>query len=102
MDRSHIGELLAVWGLALTGPGACIAATGRLNTVGIALWIAFGLYFGSGVYYVKLLVAGAREQESISRRTKWLLGWPLGAYHLVLISIVALSGSMLEAADIPT
>jgi len=55
-DMSVMGELAGIAGLALGGPMAYYAASGRLDGTAAILWLINVLYFGSTVFYIKLKV----------------------------------------------
>jgi hypothetical protein len=60
MDRSQWGELLGVGALALTGPACAWIQPGHQTSVAWLAWAGCTLFFGSGVFYVKMLLAVAR------------------------------------------
>jgi len=63
-ERSLAMQLLAVGGLTLTAPAAWYAATGRLDTRSLLLWLLNVLYFAGGVFYVKMHVAAALRRKT--------------------------------------
>jgi len=62
-QRSAAAQLLAVGGLTLTAPAAWYAATGRIDAKAFWLWTLNALYFGGGVFYVKMHVAAALRRK---------------------------------------
>jgi hypothetical protein len=63
-ERGVAVQLVAVAGLTLTAPAAWYAVTGRLDTKGFWLWILNALYFGGGVFYVKMHVTAALHRKA--------------------------------------
>ncbi len=84
LDRSEWGEILASGALALTGPAAAVAAQGEINRLAITLWAASTLYFTSGIFFVKMLLAAAKERGEIGREARLRLGSNCLIYHAFL------------------
>jgi hypothetical protein len=53
---SVVGELSAIFGLALGAPLAYYGASGQFDGTAILLWLINALYFGGTVFYIKLKV----------------------------------------------
>ena len=85
VDRSVLGEVLSVGGLALTGSAACVVATGRLDLLAACVWIAFWTKYVSGIYNVKMLVGATKARAAAGR---WQVGRGLLIYHAVLLTAV--------------
>ena len=72
-ERNIAVQLVAVAGLTLTAPAAWYTATGRMDSKALWLWILNALYFGGGVYYVKMHVAAAirrKAYESLAEKAQ--------------------------------
>jgi len=54
--RTVPGELTGIIGLTMTGPMAHYAATGKIQALGLWLWVLCILYFASSIFYVKAVV----------------------------------------------
>ena len=83
-ERSVTMQLLAVCGLTLTAPAAWYAATGTLTSRAWLLWILNVLYFGGGVFYVKMHVAAAIRRGN----SKIRLGAPVLVYYAALMCVL--------------
>jgi len=89
-DRGVAGEILAISGLALGAPAAYYAASGRLGTGALWLWVLSVLYFTSSVFYVKMRVLSSNrrrvEAYRCARRN-------CASYHAFLfLGLIALAG----------
>lgn len=84
VDRTVGGELVVVGGLGLTAPGAYVVATGALDWTAVVIWLWVTLYFGSSIFYVKMLIAAAQLREVPDVHVRWQLGRGLGIYHVLL------------------
>ena len=62
-ERNIAVQLAAVAGLTLTAPAAWYVATGRMDAKALRLWLLNALYFGGGVFYVKMHVAAAIRRK---------------------------------------
>lgn len=86
-DRTLGAELLGTLGLTAAAPAA-MAATGRGDLVTwLSLWIACVLYFASGVFFVRMRLAGAMRPSEWARHRRLNL-----AYHAILAGFVAAAG----------
>jgi hypothetical protein len=63
-EMSVAGELAGITGLALGAPMAYYAASGRLDSTALALWLLNVLYFGGTVFYIKLKVRQQPRQPA--------------------------------------
>ena len=97
-ERSVPAQLLAVAGLTLTAPAAWYAATGRLDSKALWLWLLNVLYFGGGVFYVKMHVAAAIRRKPLgSWREKMALGAGTLLYYtgaLVCLGVLAAANAV--------
>lgn len=89
VDRGTAAELSTVAVLSLSGPAAFIAARGEASPTAWLLWGACSLYFGSSVFYVKMLVARARTRAPEEPATTWTSGRRLVFYHVLLVAALA-------------
>jgi hypothetical protein len=55
-------QLVGAIGLTATAPAACIVATGRLDSVAAALWLANWLFAGDQIHFVQLRIHAARVE----------------------------------------
>lgn len=92
-ERSTVAQLIAVCGLTLTAPAAWYAATGRIDPKALSLWLLNALYFGGGVFYVKMHVAAAmRKRPFESVRVKIAMGASTLFYHTgALVCLIVLA-----------
>jgi hypothetical protein len=89
LDRSVFGELVGTSGLALSAPAAVAVANGTLNSTAWLLWAACALFFGSGVFHVKMLLAGAKHKGAMDTAARRRIGRANVLYHAV-VAVVAL------------
>ena len=89
LDRSQWGEILGVGALALTAPAAYVVARGALDSRAWTLWAACVLYFSSGIFYVKMLLAAVKVRRVIGWPERWRVGRDNLLYHLLLVGGVA-------------
>ncbi|MCL5960529.1 MAG: YwiC-like family protein [Chloroflexi bacterium] len=97
-DRTAWGELLAIAGLSMTGPGAYYSLVGTFDNTAFALWILPFLYSGSSVFYVKMKVRQRlSKNRATERREKWRIGQASALYLVSLLVVavgLALSGAI--------
>jgi len=87
--RSLAAEIIGVGLLTASAPAAWIAARGRLNAQGVAVWLANLLFFFGGVLYVKYRVRGILAHRSFDHWTERLVFvWPVLGYHLILVAFL--------------
>jgi hypothetical protein len=87
MDRSESGEVLAVTGLTLTAPAAYATATGQFDGFAVCLWAVSILYFASSIFFVKMLLGGAKYKGEITPAVRLRIGrWNI-AYHVALFAV---------------
>lgn len=88
LDRSQWGEILAVGALALTAPAAWVVAFGALDSRAWWVWAACTLFFSSGVFFVKMLLAAARMRGEFRAPERWRAGRDNLVYHALLLALV--------------
>ncbi|MEK7406542.1 MAG: hypothetical protein AAB225_15675 [Acidobacteriota bacterium] len=81
------GAILAIAGLALAAPAAHYATQGRWSVEALWLWLLSGLYFASGVLYVKFRVLSAHARDERVRR------WCAAYHSFLLASLAALTAT---------
>ena len=84
LDRTVLGEVLAVSGLTLTAPAAWVVATGELDSTAWWLWAASTAFFASGVMHVKTLMRCALHKSAWTREIHRRLCGPALLYHMLL------------------
>lgn len=84
LDRSIWARLLAVPGITLTGPAAIVAARGQFDASAWAVWLASCGIFSSGVVFVAMLIAGARQRKPLTPAVRLRLGRTHLGWHLAL------------------
>jgi len=88
-DRGVAGEIFAISGLALGAPAAYYAASGRLGTAALWLWVLSVLYFTSSVFYVKMRVLSSNRRRVEAYRGARLY---CASYHaLLFVGLIALA-----------
>jgi hypothetical protein len=101
-ERSIAVQLIAVAGLTLTAPATWYAATGRMDAKALWLWLLNALYFGGGVFYVKMHVAAAiRRRAFHGWREKMGLGAGTLLYYtgaMVCLGVLAAAKAIPAAA----
>ena len=88
LDRSILGEILAVIGLTLSAPAAVVVSRGSMDMLSLILWLACALFFGSGIFHVKTLLSGVKHKGELTAKTRWKIGRPSIAYHIALSHVV--------------
>lgn len=88
LDRSQWGEMLAVAALTLTAPAAYVVAGGTDRAAAWCLWTVCILYFSSGVFYVKMLLAAAKVKGAFSARTQWRVARDNLLYHVLMVVVL--------------
>ncbi len=84
LDRSLGGEIVAVAALTLTAPAGVVAGGGALDTDAWRLWALCALYFSSGIFYVKMLLAALAVRGTIERQERQRIGREQRIYHALL------------------
>lgn len=97
LDRSVWGELLATAALCLSAPALFAASTGRIPARAWLLWAACALFFSSGIFNVKMLLASVKTRNDPERR--WSAGRDSLVYHLALVVLVSAAAAWLPARE---
>ena len=87
-DRTLGGALTGMAGITLAAPAAHAVAAGAAQPVGAMLWGLCFLFFGSGIFYVRMRVQGmlaARQGASASSNPALL---PCVLYHAILLAVM--------------
>lgn len=84
LDRTVLGEVLAVSGLTLTAPAAWVVSRGELSGTAWWLWAASTAFFASGVLHVKTLMRCALHKSDWTREVHRQLCGPSLLYHMLL------------------
>ncbi len=84
LDRTVLGEVLAVSGLTLTAPAAWVVGRGELSGAAWWLWAASTAFFASGVVHVKTLMRCALHKSNWTRAVHRQLCGPSLLYHMLL------------------
>jgi len=87
-DRTLGGALTGMAGITLAAPAAHAVAVGAAQPVGAMLWGLCFLFFGSGIFYVRMRVQGmlaARQGASASSNPALL---PCVLYHAILLAVM--------------
>jgi hypothetical protein len=87
-DRTLGGELAGMAGLTMVAAAAHAVAAGAVQPVGAMLWGLCFLFFGSGVFYVRMRVQGmlaARQGAPASANPAVL---PCVLYHAILVAVI--------------
>ncbi len=94
IDRSTSVELATVGVLAFAAPATIIVAEGSWSGMAFAVWGACALFFGSSVFYVKMVVGATHDGETVAWRTR--AGRVLMVYHLCVVAAVAVAASVVD------
>jgi hypothetical protein len=89
-DRTLGGELAGMAGLTMVAPVAHAVAVEAVQPMGAVLWGLCFLFFGSGVFYVRMRVQGmlaARQVPPASANPAML---PCVFYHVLLLLVMPL------------
>jgi hypothetical protein len=89
-DRTLSGALTGMAGITLAAPAAHAVAVGAAQPAGVILWGLCFLFFGSGIFYVRMRVQGmlALRQGAPARSNPARL--PCILYHALLLVVVPL------------
>ena len=90
-DRSLAGEILGVMGLTLAAPIAGITAESHGAVQTLLVWASCGLYFSSGIFYVKMRVSQHLKPGHFPIRRFQCL-----AYHTVLLVLLMIASATLH------
>jgi hypothetical protein len=81
-------QVIGAVGLTSTAAGAYYVATGRLDHIAIALWVANWLFAGDQVHFVQLRI---RSSRVAGFRDKLALGLPFFAGQAALLGVVVIA-----------
>jgi hypothetical protein len=101
LDRSLGGEILAVGALTLTAPAGVVAGGGALNADAWRLWALCALYFSSGIFYVKMLLAALTIRGTLEKQERRRIGQEQRVYHAllpVLVGVLCIGCPLLKIA----
>lgn len=82
-DRSIAAELLGIAGLTATAPAVYAGLEGGVDWTACLLWTLCILYFGSGVFYVKMRVSQKLKPQEFGSRRSQCLG-----YHILILLLL--------------
>ena len=84
-------DLIAVAGLALSGPSVYYVLTGTLDRTALSLYVLNFLFFGCSVFYVHMKIhASASKKPEIAWREKLSLGKVNLLYYAAVVTVVAI------------
>jgi len=90
LDRTVWGELLGIAALCLTGPATWIVCTTHAPFESWLEWGACLLFFGSGIFHVKMLLeSGKLAKQNTPEMYQRIVG-PSRLYHLLVIPLALL------------
>ena len=90
LDRTRQGQILAIAALCLNGPAQAAIATGRLPWIAWVIWLSCMVFFGSSVFYVKMLLDAAKYRDQIDLE-RCRLSRESNLYHgLMLVAAISL------------
>lgn len=84
-EKTVFAELLVVVGLTSTAPLVRYVLIGRLDELGVTLWILNIAFFTSSIFYVKMRVERFARKGNAPKRTKHCL-----LYHVLLILLLGI------------
>lgn len=87
-DRTEVGQLFGLAGLALTGPAAYVIAGGGFDAVALFLYLSCVAFFASGVLFVHMLLRAIRARRSGPEAVKASARTVL-AYHAAVVILLA-------------
>lgn len=97
LDRSQWGELLAIAALTLTSPAAYAVTLGKLDAQALILWAACTLYFGSGIFFVKMLLGAVKVRGNFEPADRARAGRQNLVYHVLLVSVLIMAGTLAKS-----
>jgi hypothetical protein len=78
-------QIIGAVGLTSTAAGAYYVATGKLDRVAIALWLANWLFAGDQIHFVQVRIHSSRA-ANVDEKMKQ--GWPFFCGQVVLIGVI--------------
>jgi uncharacterized membrane protein YhaH (DUF805 family) len=88
LDRSQWGEILAVSALTLTAPAVYAVADSRLDARALVAWVGCTLYFASGIFFVKMLLASVKVKGTFTWPDRWRVGRDHVLFHALLVALL--------------
>jgi hypothetical protein len=88
LDRSQWGEALGASALSLSAPAAWICNALPVSTRMWLLWLVCSLFFGGGIFFVKMLLGAAKEKNAWQPAKKWTLSRDLVFYHVFTVGVL--------------
>jgi len=84
---------LATVGVLAAAPAVIILNHGSWDVVAVAVWGVCALFFGSSVFYVKMLVGASRPEAGHSRTASWQSRAERLSmlYHLTVLAVVVVA-----------
>ncbi len=82
-DRSAPAEFLGIGGLTVSSALAYVGLTGHLQATAFLIWGFCLLYFGSGVFYVKMRISRKLKPQEFENRRNLCLG-----YHILMLAVL--------------
>lgn len=82
-DRSASSELLGIAGLTAASAAAYVGLEGHLQATAFLIWGFCLLYFGSGVFYVKMRISRELKPQHFENRRNQCLG-----YHVAILVVL--------------
>jgi hypothetical protein len=95
-DRSTASELLGIAGLTAASAVAYVGLEGRLEATAFLIWGFCLLYFGSGVFYVKMRISRKLKPQDFANRRNQCL-----AYHVAILAFLLLGAFRLALPWLP-
>jgi hypothetical protein len=91
IHKSVFGDFIAVAGLTLGAPGVYYAATGKIDTPVVTVWLLSVLFFGCSVLYVHVKIQAQRiRKDSLSLYEKLSIGRQNIIYQCSAFSCIVL------------
>jgi hypothetical protein len=84
-------QVIGAMGLTSTAAGAYYVATGQLDRIAIALWLANWLFAANQIHFVQLRIHSSRA-ESLDEKLK--VGLPFLAGQVVLLAVIRAANSV--------
>ena len=88
LDRSVLGELLAVGALAMTGPAAYVVGDGRLDATALMIWTGNSLFYAGGVIHIKMYFRAATIKGEFHAAERLRAGRDNLLFHAALMLLV--------------
>jgi hypothetical protein len=89
-DRTVWGEWMGSAALALTAPAVQVSLTGTLNAQSWLIALYCWLFFGSGIFHVKMYLQAIRMKGEFQWRQRWIAARSNAIYHIFMIACIIL------------